>query len=210
MTFKTFINDSGIIILILNTLFFLISYLIKDKGNIYFILYMVLCLFIQLFSTMLFDMKENNLFLSHYLFIGQFIFLSLLFAKLLDKKRVKNSILLLIPLISIPFIVYNIQFPEKYKAWNVLEIGLTSIPLLVYSFLFFMKKIEQFSTKKYIYFNTGFFMYTLCSTLLFTLGNIGTRELKSYVWNINSSLYLVFQILIFVEWFKNFRKNKIF
>ncbi|WP_435683861.1 hypothetical protein [Polaribacter sp.] len=46
----------------------------------------------------------------------------------------------------------------------------------------------------------------MCSTLIFTLGNIGSRELKFYVWQFNSILYLIFQIMIFVEWYKNFRK----
>ncbi|MCI2229310.1 hypothetical protein MC378_09050 [Polaribacter sp. MSW13] len=95
--------------------------------------------------------------------------------------------------------------PKLLKEWNVLEIAITSIPLLIYSFFFFVKKLDNNKDKKYIYFNSGFFIYTLCSTLIFSLGNIGTRTLKLYVWNMNSFLYLLFQILIFVEWYKNFR-----
>jgi hypothetical protein len=96
--------------------------------------------------------------------------------------------------------------PEAYEEWNIIEIATTSIPLLMYSFYFFIKKIDDNTYKKYIYFNSGFFVYTLCSTLIFILGNIGSRELKLFVWNINTFLYLMFQIMIFVEWYKNFRK----
>ncbi|WP_157578333.1 hypothetical protein [Polaribacter reichenbachii] len=106
--------------------------------------------------------------------------------------------------------MYFVLNPSSYVKWNEIEIVITSLPLLIYSFLFFIKKIDNSKNKKYIYFNSGFFVYTLCSTLIFILGNIGGRELKLFVWDANQFLYLLFQILIFVEWFKNFRKNTLF
>lgn len=169
-------------------------------------MYLVLCLVVQLYSSHLYDLGENNLFLSHYFFTGQFIFLSLFFSTLQSFKKLKNLIRFLIFPIALFFVIYLSTNPEAYEEWNVYEIAATSIFLLMYSFYFFLKKIDDNNDKKYIYFNSGFFVYTLCSTLIFILGPIGSRELKLFVWDANTFLYLVFQIFIFVEWYKNFRK----
>jgi hypothetical protein len=206
MTLDKFITHLGHFFLILNTLLFIVSYTKKDKALKYFIMYLILCLFIQIFSDLLFDLRVNNLFLSHYFFVGQFLFLSLFFSTLYNLKKIKNLNKILTIVITIPFVTYLINFPEALKRFNIFEIAITSIPLIIYSFFFFVKKLEDHECKKYIYFNAGFFLYTLCSTLIFTLGNIGSGELKMYVWHFNTFLYIVFQILVFVEWFKNFRK----
>jgi cell division protein FtsW (lipid II flippase) len=211
MTFDDFIINTGYFFLILNTLVFTLSYTKKDKALKYFIMYLVLCSFVQLISSNYSSKGEDNLFLSHYFFIGQFIFLSLFFSTLYSIKKLKKIIRFLIFPIALYFVIYLKVNPDEYKKWNVLEIAITSIPLLTYSFYFFIKKIDDNKSKKYIYFNSGFFVYTLCSTLIFTLGNIGigtpeTKDLKLIVWDINAFLYLIFQIFIFVEWYKNFRK----
>jgi hypothetical protein len=75
---------------------------------------------------------------------------------------------------------------------------------MVYFFFFFNKKIED-SDKKFIYIVSGFFLYILCSTLLFTAGNIESGT-KYIIWYSNAVLYIVYQLLIFVEWYKHLRK----
>ncbi len=207
MNYDYFLTNTGYFFLIINTLVFTISYNSKNKASKYFIMYLILCLFIQLFSSILSDLRQNNLYLSHYFFTGQFIFLSLFFSKLHDFKKIKKLIRSLAFVIALSIILYFNKTPDALNKWNILEISLTSIPLLIYSFLFFVKKISDNKSKKYIYFNSGFFVYTLCSTLIFCVGNIGTRTLKLYVWDINNFLYLIFQILIFVEWYKNFKPS---
>ena len=206
MEFDKLLTNTGYLFLILNTLLFIVSYHKKDKALKYFILYLILCLIVQIYSHYLSNLKEHNLFLSHYFFIGQFIFLSFFFSTLFRFLKFKNLHLILTFTVAITFAIYLFYSPLAYEKWNVLEIGITSIPLIVYSFFFFLKKIDDNSDKKYIYFISGFFLYTLCSTLIFTTGNIGTKSVKLIVWQINNSLYLIFQLLIFVEWYKNFRK----
>ncbi len=207
MNYNDFITNTCYLLLIINTLVFTISYNSKNKASKYFIMYLILCLFVQLFSSILSDLRQNNLYLFHYFITGQFIFLSLLFSKLQEFKKIKKLIRSLAFVIALSIILYFYKTPDALNKWNVLEISLTSIPLLIYSFLFFVKKISNDKDKKYIYFNSGFFVYTLCSTLIFSVGNIGTRTLKLYVWDINNILYIIFQILIFVEWYKNFKPS---
>ena len=206
MEFDDFITNTGYIFLITNTLVFITSYTKKDKVLKYFILYLLLCLFIQLYSHYLSSLGEHNLFLSHYFFIGQFLFLSLFFSTLYQFKKYKNLNRFLTFAVVLVFAIYLKANPKAYEKWNVLEIAITSIPLIIYSFYFFIKNLDNNSDKKYIYFNAGFFVYTLCSSLIFSTGNLGSKEIKSYAWLFNNTLYLVFQILIFVEWYKNFRK----
>jgi hypothetical protein len=201
-----YISDLGFLFLFFNSLLFTISYKVNSKELKYFIIYLFICFVVQILSTILHDLREYNLFLSHYFFIGQFIFLSLFFSKITVNRTTKKIILFLIPLIAVPLIVNLIRFPKKIGEWSEIEIVFTSFPLLVYSFLFFVRKIDGGKGKKYIYFISGFFVYTLTSTLIFTLGNIGSRDLKIMVWKLNSILYLIFQILVFIEWFVNFRK----
>lgn len=204
MIYEALLTNAGYLFLIINTLVFTISYNVKNKEQKYFIMYLILCFTVQMFSGFLSDLRQNNLFLSHYFFIGQFIFLSLFFSTFY---RFKNIIRSFTFLVALSFIFYLNLNTEIYKKWSVIEIAVTSIPLIIYSLLFFVKKISDNKDNKYIYFNTGFFLYTLCSTLIFSLGNIGTRELKFYVWKINNLLYFIFQVLIFIEWYKNFRKS---
>tara|TARA_R110001606_G_scaffold326689_2_gene473445 strand:- start:221 stop:880 length:660 start_codon:yes stop_codon:yes gene_type:complete len=210
MQMDEFIIKLGYSFLTLNTLLFIISYKSKYKELKYFIMYLVICTIVQKLSSDLSANGDNNLYLTHFFFIGQFLFLSLFFSKILELKKWKKFVLFSTFVFSISFIIYFYFNQKAYNEWNELEIALTSIPLIIYSFLFFLKKIDTIDNKKYIYFNSGFFVYTLCSTLIFLLGNIGTRSLKLYVWDINQVLYLLFQIAIFIEWYKNFRKLNIF
>ena len=148
--------------------------------------------------------KMQNLFISHYYFIGQFIFLSVFYITLESRVLIKKVIkgILLISLICIA--IYYYIYPEDYFGYNVFEVFLTSIFLIIYSFLFFLKKIDS-PDKKFIYINSGFFLYITCSTLLFAAGNVES-SIKSIIWYSNVSLYLIYQLLIFVEWYKHFRK----
>ena len=210
MNYDDFIVNFGYLFLITNTLVFVFSFNKKDNAQKYFILYLILCSVIQITTNELHNKKIHNLFLSHYFFTGQFLLLSLFYSKLPEYKRLSKKIRFFSFLVTLSIILYFVLNPKSYIKWNEIEIGITSLPLLVYSFLFFIKKIDDNKDKKYIYFNSGFFVYTLCSTLIFILGNIGSRTLKLFVWDVNQVLYLAFQILIFIEWYKNFRKETIF
>ncbi|WP_299015611.1 hypothetical protein [uncultured Polaribacter sp.] len=166
-----------------------------------------------MYSSYLNNLGENNLYLSHYYFIGQFILLSIFFSKILNGKKLVAAIKKILIAIIILLIGYYSFYPKDYFRWNVFEIAITSIPLLIYSFIFFTQKIDFKANNLFIYFNSGFFVYLLSSTLLFTLGNIGLenieiKPIKIIVWKINSFLYLSYQILVFAEWYKNFRKVK--
>jgi hypothetical protein len=150
------------------------------------------------------SLKENNLHLSHFYFIGQWVFLSFFFIEELKNKalskRIKTYLLFALVALGISYYLY----PESYEKHNTFEIVVTSVPLLVYCFIFFTKRINS-SNKNFMFFNAGLFLYILCSTLLFAAGNV-KASIKLYIWIFNVVLYLIYQTCILLEWYKNVRK----
>lgn len=195
----------GYLVLLINVILYSISYKKKPIAFKYIYLYLVLSIIIQFISAYLASKKLNNLLYFHIFNIGQFILISLLFINILKNKVLK--IILKYSLFVIPFflILFFILNPKSLKVFNIVEILFCSIPLIISSFLFFVEKIDS-KNRKYIYFNSGFFLYTLCSTLLFCAGNLSNKTLR-LLWLFNSFIYLMFQIMIFIEWYKNFRKK---
>ena len=198
------ISISSTSFLAINTILFFKSYRNKPVAFKIFSYYLLFILLIQLTTLYMRLNKITNLYFSHYYFVGQFIFLSLFYINLEKRFLIKKIIksILFISLISVA--VYYYIYPEDYFGYNVSEVFLTSIFLIIYSFLFFLKKIDS-PDKKFIYINSGFFLYITCSTLLFAAGNVES-SIKSIIWYSNVSLYLIYQLLIFVEWYKHFRK----
>jgi hypothetical protein len=199
------ISNISKLILFINVFFYFKSYKKKSIAFKVFAFYILFILIIQIITYYLRLYKINNLYLSHYYFVGQFLFLSVFYFFLEKNKTIKKIIT--IATITILFFIgiYYIKNPLAYFEFNIYEIVATAIPLIAYSFYFFIKKIDS-EDKKYIYLNSGFFIYITCSTLIFSAGNIKNASLKHIIWYSNVVLYLIYQILILVEWYKNFRK----
>lgn len=169
--------------------------------------------YIFLFQIVLFLFwlfKINNIFLSHFYFIIQFVLLSFFYRELFkgkNQKRVINAVM--ITIISIIIIQY-IFTPGLFNKFNLSEIVLTSVPLIMYSIIHFYNILGK--KKEYVYINSGVLLYLSGSTLLFVAGNYIVASdsiLNKSIWIINSILFVVYQILIFVEWRKSFYKKKI-
>ena len=208
MDYSELIVYLGYFFLVLNTLLFFKSYKKENFAFKVFSIYLFVILLIQIYANYLSTLNRHNLFLSHYYFIIQFVLLSLFFRSILihSLKKVFVNGTLIVVLLMLG--IYYVCFPGDYFIFNQFEIIITSVPLIVYCFLFFLHKLSDID-KKYVFIISGFFVYLLCSTLLFTTGNIGSKSVKKIIWDMNSFLYLVYHILIFVEWYKNFRKPAI-
>jgi len=205
MSVLKIVVNIGYFLLAINILIYFKRFLTKKKVFKIFSFYLLTMCIVQLTAHAYNVLNKNNLFLSHYYFIGQFLFLSFFYSKLI------NQITLIKVLTSIVFLCLIVQYsiyPEKYFTFNLFEIILCSITLIIYSFLFFIKNIDGKKTH-FLYINSGVFIYILSSTLIFSSGNLMSRFSKSvntFIWTINGLLYIFYQILIFVEWYKNFRK----
>ena len=191
----------------INTILYFKSLRFFTKALKVFTWYLLFIFVIQIITIFLNRFKIPNLFLSHYYFIGQYFFISSCFYLMSLKLITKKFILYTSSLVFISLCIFYIRNPERYFAFNMFEIFLTSIPLIIFSLLFFIEKMDSVN-KVFIYISSGFFTYLLCSTLLFATGDIASID-KITFWTINAFIYLGYQILIFVEWYKHFRKPEV-
>jgi len=201
------LSYSSNLLLLLNVVLYFKGFLKKEKALVCFWLYLVMMLIIEFVSIWLFLKSEPNLFLSHFYFMLQFICLSYFYADLfVDKNRIVKY---LTGIVSVVLLSQYLIKPSLFYRFNLAEIVFTSLILVIYSlyYLFISLKKEI----KYKYINLGVFTYLLSSMLIFCSGNL-IQELdysvNRYLWTFNSILSVIFQLLIFYEWYKNLRHKK--
>jgi hypothetical protein len=63
-----------------------------------------------------------------------------------------------------------------------------------------------------MYVNSGVLIYLMASSLLFIAGNYlinASQQLTKWIWIINASMYLIYQLLIFIEWRQTYQIAKL-
>ena len=207
MDFKEIFNitvNLGNIVLALNTFLFFKSYRKKTVAFKIIAFYLLYVIIIQLRMDYLKSHGTHNLHYTHFYFIGQFVLLSSFYILEFKSKLLSNIIKIYLFIASLSLGLSYYLYPELIDKHNMFEVVITSIPLTVYSFIFLVKRIDS-NNKKFIYLNSGLFVYITCSTLIFIAGNFKS-DLKIFIWFFNAFLYLVYQLLTSLEWYKNFRK----
>ena len=205
MDFHGIISFIGNVLLLINLLFY-IGKTAKSKPILYLIYYLLLILLSEVVSILLWKYKIENLFLSHFYFTGQFVLLGLFYREVFKSRLQKNIVNLFFIVI---FLTLGIQYsrdPALFYKFNILEIVLTSVSLILFSLIHFYNSLSQ--STRFMYVNSGILLYLISSTLLFSAGNFINESfrLNTSIWVINAFLYVVFQGLIFIEWYKNYRK----
>ncbi|SDE98517.1 hypothetical protein SAMN05421855_10431 [Ulvibacter litoralis] len=149
---------------------------------------------------------ETNLFLFKYYFIFQFLMLSYFYKTLLGYRWVyfMTSIALLF------FIFQYIDDPELSAKYNPLGSAIAQIIIVIYSLLYFYRLLS--AKGEFLIVNIGVFFYMLISILIFAAGNLvfvdEFKSVSSIMRNLNAVFYFVFQVLILLEWGKNYYKKK--
>lgn len=205
----SFLAYFGFFLLLINFIVFAIGLSKKQKCYLIFTAYLFLILCIQVITLVLRKLGLNNLFLSHFYFIGQFIMLSLFYYNLMADKVQKRVVKIAsaIALLSLA-IQYSIS-PDLLFKFNLYEIFITSFLLLIFATFHFYNMLN--SKKEFYYINIGIMMYLFGSTILFLVGNLSVMLSSEYYKvpsRINYFLYAIFQLFILVEWKKSFYKKK--
>lgn len=210
------LKNLGTILLFINAVLYTYSYLKgnKSKAVKYFVIYLTLT-FIVLFSSIIIvnyyeelHIKQDNLFLSHFYFILQFIFLSLFYSQLFNKKQKKYQKIISALVFLILLIQYTLN-PSLFHQFNLLEIFITSFPLVIYSIIHLYNSLSK--SGQFMYINAAVLIYLSISALIFILGNlINTvdKSLSIEVWFLNKLFYVGYLILILIEWKKNLWRTK--
>jgi hypothetical protein len=175
----------------------------------YFTVYIIAICILQFCGTVLAIYEKNNLYLSHFYFIIQFICLSLFFKALFIKTQKKIVNFLLILVLGLLGIQYYTT-PDLFYQFNNLEIFITSVPLIVYSIIHLYNSLNK--PPRYMYINAGILIYITTSTLIYILGNfLATQDNNiavTNIWFLNKVLYIVYMLLIMLEWKIIFRSVK--
>jgi hypothetical protein len=194
--------------LLVNTALYVKAYKKSVSLNI-FTLYLCVTLVIQLSFNYLFFQKTNNLYLSHYYSIFQFILLSLFYRKIFKTAQLKRIVEIIFATVIIILTTQYINKPQIYFEFNLLEIVLTSLSIVTFSVIYFYQSLTE--KMEFMYLNYGVFIYLLSSTLIFCSGNfVSSIEvlIGRILWFIKSVLFIVYQILIFIQWYETLRSKR--
>jgi len=196
-----------IFILIINVYLYFKGFVKNNKAFKIFTLYLLLTGVIQVITLYVGKiLHKPNLFLSHFYFVLQFVFLSFFYSKLLKTKLV---IYVLIPILG--FLTWQyVNSLDLFFKYNAIGISITQGILIIYSILYLYICLQGEST--FLIINVGLFLYLVSSTLIFASGNLVfnlsiSDSMNFILINTNRILYFLFQILIFIEWRKNYYKK---
>jgi len=191
-------------------LLYLKGFVSNGKAFKIFTIYLLVISVIQLFSKLVIKVWEldSNLFLSHYYFIFQFVLLSLFYVQLLRFKWIYYVLGLVMVFLAYQYI----NDPSLYFRYNAIGMFLTHVLIVAYALVYLYKSLD--GKKEFTIVNIGIFIYLLSSSLIFASGNLVfnidvPESFSDLLIYINKFLFFVFQILIFTEWYRNYRKRKV-
>ncbi|MGH2667366.1 hypothetical protein [Flavobacterium sp.] len=201
--------DIGYVILAINLLLFSKGFSKFGKAFRIFTLYTGVMFIIQMVSWLLKYLSINNLFLSHFYFIIQFIILSFFYLTILkenfQKKIVKIGLLLGLSALGIQYMI-NVNV---FLSFNLFEIFITSFLLIIYATFHFYNLLNE--KREFYYINMGILIYLFGSTILFLAGNLVATlfsKANRITWVLNALLYIIYQVFVWIEWQKSFSKKK--
>lgn len=206
---RLFFVNLGYALLLLNFILYAIGYFKQGKAYKIFTGYIFVIVCIQIATYTCFRLYNNNLFLSHFYFIGQFIMLSLFYLKLVkgafQKKVINIGFILVLATLATQYAMK----PELFLKFNLYEIFITSFLLIIYATFHFYNMLDE--KKEFYFINMGIIMYLFGSTILFLVGNLTTKfsaKFSFITWTLNAFLYAIYQLLILYEWKVSFSKSK--
>jgi hypothetical protein len=199
----------GNILLFINLVLFVKCFSRQGKAFLIFTFYLVLMFFIQLSSNMMTKFGINNLYLSHFYFIGQFLVLSLFYGTIFKTQKLKRYVLIM-GLIGLAVVACQyILDPSQFFKFNLFEISITSLLVLILAVIHLYNMLTE--KKEFYYINWGIIIYLFGSTILFIAGNLIVTLNSEYTklpWILNAFLYIIYQLFILMEWNKSFSKKE--
>lgn len=207
---NAFLSNLSQILLLINIVLFLRGFSKFEKPLKFFTVYLIVMFIIEMIVSYFNYLGLNNLFLSHFYFVFQFIILSFFYNSLYKNKWQKK--ILRVCFIG-SMLILCIQYfydPSLFYKFNLLEIFITSFLIIIYASFHFYNLLSE---EKHLYFiNTGILIYIFSSTIVFFMGNLlAFFKIKGSenIYMLNSLMYVVFQLLILYEWKISIYKSKI-
>lgn len=191
----------GILLLIVNCLLFIRVAAKQDKAFKIFTIYLMVMVLIQISTAVLQFLSMHNIFLSHFYLILQFILLSLFYLEILPVRFQKRVIKIAIPsCLAVLAVQYYLDATVFFR-YNLWEIFITSFLIIIFAMFHFYNLLNE--KKTYYYLSIGIFVYLFGSTFIFITGNLlvaMNNDFGHIIWIMNSLLYIVYQVYIFLEY----------
>lgn len=200
----------GYFLSFVNLVLFIKGYSAEDKAFKMFTWYLGIVFCIQMISWVFVYFLINNLFLSHFYFIGQLFLLSSFYSILLKTKKQKNFLKYAFGLGVLALSMNYFLDPSQFFKFNLFEIAVTSLLIVVFAMMHLYNMLAE--EKEFYYVTFGIIIYLLASTVLFFVGNLTTglsAEFKLLTWTLNAILIIVNQLFILFEWKKSFSKTEL-
>jgi len=201
-------GDIAFYLLILNCILYFKSYPNFWKPFKFFTLYIFSHTVVEIGMRTLSFYKLNNHFMTHIYFVMQFLFLSLFFYELIEK-RIQKKIILNYMLVCFSALILQYVFnPVLFFKFNLLEIFITTFPLIIYATFYLFEMLEK--KKEFYMITIALIVYLFGSTIVFLFGNILNNinfNFSKFFWSLNTILYLLFQVIVLIEWLRNYSKK---
>ena len=200
----------GYVLLLVNLIIFFKGYSKQGKAYKIFTWYLGMIFVIQMVSKLLTVFHFQNLFTTHFYFIGQLVLLSFFYLTILKEEYQRKVVKLGLVLGLLLFGIQYFNDSSLFFKFNLLEIFITSFLLIIYAIfhLYNMLNIKE----EFYYVNIGILMYLFGSSILYLVGNLTillSTKMSLITWILNAFLYVVYQLFILFEWKKSFYKKAI-
>lgn len=156
---------------------------------------------VQIAAHILVKMHFENLFLSHFYFVLQFLLLSFFYYYLMKESFQRKTILIvLIVCLLLLVIQYSLDWSLFFK-FSLFEIFITSLPLITYATFHLYNLLSE--KKQFYYITIGLLIYLFGSTIVFLTANLlislKSRIAFEQIYNLNVYLYVVYQLFILYD-----------
>lgn len=192
----------SLLLLLINSVAYIVTFKVAKNGYAMQVLqtYLVTTFTLTLVMFIFAIYKENNIYLSHFYFPIQFILLSVFYLLHFNSKQrqvLKGIFIVVLFILGIKYITQ----PKELFSFSLFEIFITSLPVVLYSIIHLYNSLNKKGA--FLYINAAVLIYTTASTLVFFLGNyLGNiaKDVAVNVYFFHKILYIVFLILILIEW----------
>lgn len=194
---------------LVNAVLYLRGYSFENIAYKYFTLYVLMISFAEVLGLVLGKIFHvSNLFVSSLYMVLQFGLLSFFYASLLKSNWIK----IICGVVLLILIGQFIAEPNVFLQYNPFGIIMTHLLLVAFAVIYFYRSLNK--TKEFIIVNIGVFIYLLASALIFASGNLVlildlSKNTGRALINVNRVLFFVFQVLICVEWYRNYRPKRV-
>ncbi|MFT4612654.1 MAG: hypothetical protein ACJA1H_002907 [Glaciecola sp.] len=216
-TTKDFLEIFISIFTVINLILYVYSWIHHKSSRLIQILMLyTFSLFVTHFTMYYLQSKGiNNLYIGHFHFGLQFLILGLFYRTLFKPSQKKWVTIILISVFAI-MIGYYIIKPDKYVTFNLIDIIITTVPLIFFSITHLYNTLTE--TKRFFIINAGVLVYLSTSSFIFFLGTYLHKEgdlvgisdkTADYIWDLSKAIYLIYLLIITIEWRVTIYKWKI-